>query len=237
MKKISLQDIKIFENENYIIINKPPFFSTLDDKGSEQTILLLAKTENQNYQVAHRIDKETSGALVIAKNADAYRNLSIQFEKRQVDKIYHAVAEGIHNIDGLKIELPLSISARGNVKVDHRGGKPSQTMVKTEKAFKHYTLIKCKPLTGRMHQIRVHLASIGASLVQDELYGGKQLFLSSLKRKFNLKKETEEQPLIKRFALHAYSISFKDLDGKTIEIVAPYPKDFDVLIKQLEKWD
>lgn len=237
MKKITLEDIKVFENDNYIVINKPPFFATLEDKGSTQTVQLLCEEENPDYQICHRIDKETSGALAIAKNPEAYRNLAIQFEKRTVDKLYHAVSEGIHDIDGVRIDRPLKISARGNVKVDYRGGKPSETMVKTEKLFKHYTLFKCKPLTGRMHQIRVHLASVDAPLVHDDLYGGKPVLLSKLKRNFNLKQQTEELPIIRRFALHAYSIAFKDVDGTEISVVAEYPKDFAVLLKQLNKWD
>jgi 23S rRNA pseudouridine955/2504/2580 synthase len=79
------------------------------------------------------------------------------------------------------------------------------------------------------------LAYLKSPICGDELYGGKPLFLSSLKRRFNLKKDTEESPIMQRVSLHAYSIGFKGMEGENIEVVAPYPKDFGVLIKQLEK--
>jgi 23S rRNA pseudouridine955/2504/2580 synthase len=88
-----------------------------------------------------------------------------------------------------------------------------------------------------MHQIRLHLAFLGAPITGDELYGGKPFFLSQVKRKFNLKKETEEQPLMKRMALHAFSLQFMNLSDVDQCIEAPYPKDMDVLLKQLTLHD
>jgi 23S rRNA pseudouridine955/2504/2580 synthase len=85
-----------------------------------------------------------------------------------------------------------------------------------------------------MHQIRLHLASQGASITGDETYGGKPFLLSAIKRGFNLKKGTEEETFMKRMALHAFSLEFEDLSGNRIKIEAPYPKDFQALIKQLE---
>jgi 23S rRNA pseudouridine955/2504/2580 synthase len=84
-----------------------------------------------------------------------------------------------------------------------------------------------------MHQIRIHLSTLNASITGDEQYGGKPFFLSTLKRGFNLKKETEELPIIKRMALHAFSLTFKNLAGEEKTVEAPYPKDMRVLIKQL----
>ena len=92
------------------------------------------------------------------------------------------------------------------------------------------------PITGRMHQIRIHLACLKAPIVADSMYGGKDIFLSELKKKFHLKQDTEELPLIRRVALHAHSLSFNLLDGSPIAVEAPYPKDFGVLVKQLEKF-
>lgn len=87
-----------------------------------------------------------------------------------------------------------------------------------------------------MHQIRVHLATLKASIVGDEMYRGKPVFLSQLKRGYTLTKNKEEQPIMKRFALHAKSIKI-NLNGEDLTFEAPYPKDFAVLIKQLEKFD
>jgi 23S rRNA pseudouridine955/2504/2580 synthase len=97
-----------------------------------------------------------------------------------------------------------------------------------------HTLVACTPVTGRMHQIRLHIAYLGAPITGDELYGGKPFFLSHVKKKFNLKKETEEEPLIKRMALHAFSLQFTDLSENTQCVEAGYPKDLAVLLKQLE---
>ncbi len=234
MMKMKFESLIIHEDEQYLIVNKPPFVSTLEDRMDPTNMLSAAKAYNEDVQVCHRLDKETSGILVFSKNADAYRNLAIQFEKREVEKVYHAISHGIHDYDGLKVDVSLSISGKGIVRVD-REGKVAETRIKTGEVFKHHTLFYCKPITGRTHQIRVHLAYIQASIVNDTMYGGKDIFLSDIKKKFNLKKDQEEQPLIKRVALHSRSIQFTDLNGKTINADAAYPKDFEVLVKQLRK--
>ncbi|MEX2514111.1 MAG: pseudouridine synthase [Cyclobacteriaceae bacterium] len=234
MKKIDFKDLIIFQNEDYLVVNKPPYISTLEDRHEAQNILHLAREYDPDAQVCHRLDKETSGCLVIAKNTGAYRNIAIQFENREVEKVYHAVAEGIHDFDGILVDRNLTASNNGIARIAV-GGKPSQTVFKTLKTYRSHTLIACKPITGRLHQIRVHLAYLGAPICGDELYGGKPLFLSSLKKKFNLKKDTEEQPIMQRVSLHAYSIGFLGMKGELISVIAPYPKDFEVLIRQLEK--
>lgn len=233
--KYNFKDWIVGEDEDYVIINKPPFIASLEDRHTSFNVLAAVKSHYPDPQLCHRLDKETSGILVIAKNPEAYRNLAMQFEAREVEKVYHAVVNGVHDIDGVLIEAPLYTGASGKVRVSFSKGKPSATLVKTAKAYKGATLIYCKPITGRMHQIRVHAAYLKASLVNDLAYGGKELFLSQLKKKFNLKKDTEEQPLIKRVALHSFSIKFKNVKGKEVSYEAEYPKDFKVLIKQLEK--
>jgi 23S rRNA pseudouridine955/2504/2580 synthase len=85
-----------------------------------------------------------------------------------------------------------------------------------------------------MHQIRVHLSVLGAPIIGDTVYGGKPFFLSQVKRGFNLKKETEERPFMKRMALHAFSLEFLDLEGNALKVQAPYQKDMQALIRQLE---
>jgi len=232
--KLNFKELILFEDHEYIIVNKPPYLSTLEDRNDPVNLLQLAKDYHPDAQMGHRLDKETSGVIAIAKTPEAYRHLSIQFEKRQVNKLYRAVVEGIHDFDEEAIEAPLHVMANGIVKVSPQG-KPSLTMVKTIQAYRQHTLVGCILMTGRMHQIRVHLSWKKAPIVADETYGGKPFYLSDLKRKFNLKKGTEEQPLIKRVALHAYRLTFYGPDQRVIEAEAPYPKDMAVLIKQLEK--
>jgi 23S rRNA pseudouridine955/2504/2580 synthase len=226
MKVPSFKELIIFENDDYIVVNKPPHFSTLDERTQAANIKDMAKAYAADSQVCHRLDKETSGALAIAKNPEAYRHLAIQFE----------VVDGIQDFTDVNVYLPIYAQNNGIVKIDREKGKLAETFFNTIKAYKKHTLVQCLPVTGRMHQIRIHLSCLKAPIVCDETYGGKLIFLSELKKKgFNLKQDTEEQPLIKRVALHAYSLSFALLNGESIQITAPYPKDFDVLVKQLEK--
>lgn len=234
MKKIDFKDLILFENEDYLVINKLPYLSTLDDRHEAQNILDLAKGYTPDAQVCHRLDKETSGCLAIAKHPAAYRNIAIQFEDRKVDKIYHAVVEGIHDYKDVLVDKNLLANNKGIAKVS-KDGKPAQTYFKTVKTYFKHSLIECKPVTGRLHQIRVHLAYLKSPICGDDTYGGKPLYLSELKRRFNLKKNTEEQPIMQRVSLHAYALNFTGVKGESIEVVAPYPKDLDVLIKQLEK--
>src|SRR5690606_17703269 len=114
--------------------------------------------------------------------------------------------------------------------------KRAETYFKSLTYFKHFTLVECRPVTGRMHQIRVHLATQRASIVGDEMYKGKPIFLSQLKRGYTLGKDQEEQAIMKRFALHAKELDIT-IDGEQYHFEAPYPKDFATLLKQLEKFD
>ncbi|MEX2593959.1 MAG: pseudouridine synthase [Anditalea sp.] len=234
MKKTDFENLILFENGDYIVINKPPYLSTLEDRHESQNILHLAKMYLPDAQVSHRLDKETSGCLIIAKHPEAYRNTAIQFEDRKIDKTYHAVVDGIHEYNHTLVDRGIVATNKGIARIN-KAGKQAITYFTTLKTYFAHSLIECKPVTGRLHQIRVHLAYLKSPICGDELYGGKPLYLSSLKRRFNLKKGTEESPIMQRVSLHAYSIGFEGLDGKPIVVMAPYPKDFAVLIKQLEK--
>jgi 23S rRNA pseudouridine955/2504/2580 synthase len=234
MKKIEFKDLILFENEDFIVVNKPPYLSTLDDRHEAQNMLHLAKQYSPDAQVCHRLDKETSGCLIIARHPEAYRHMAMQFEDRSVQKIYHAVVDGVHDFRQTMVDRNLLANNKGISKVSP-DGKPALTYFETLRTYYHHSLVACNPITGRMHQIRVHLSYLNAPICGDELYGGKSLYLSKIKRKFNLKKGTEEEPLMQRVALHAYSIEFSLLDGSKQLVEAPYPKDFTVLIKQLEK--
>lgn len=234
MKKIDFKDLILFENEDYLVINKLPYLSTLDDRHEAQNILDLAKQYTPDAQVCHRLDKETSGCLVIAKHPEAYRNIAIQFEDRKVNKVYHAVVEGIHEYDNILVDRNIHATNKGLAKIT-KEGKPAQTIFKTLRTYYAHSLIECRPITGRLHQIRVHLAHLKSPICGDEMYGGKPLYLSALKRRFNLKKGTDELPIMQRVSLHAYAIAFDGVKGERIEVQAPYPKDFEVLVKQLEK--
>jgi len=229
------ESLILYEDDDHIVIDKPPFISSLEDRNEDINILKLSKRYYAGSQLCHRLDKETSGVLIIAKNQDAYRFMSRQFESRTVEKEYHAVSEGLHSFKDLRLDKPISIISKGVARVDPRYGKRSVTIFNSMRAFKTHTLIRCMPQTGKMHQIRVHLAFLGAPITGDLVYGGKPFFLSSIKRNYKLGKFEEEHPLIHRLALHAYRVKFKMLSGDYKEVIAPYPKDFRVLLNQLEK--
>jgi 23S rRNA pseudouridine955/2504/2580 synthase len=237
--KLKFEDLILFENEDFLVVNKPPHLATLDERTADRggSVLRLAKEYNPELQAAHRLDKETSGALAFAKNPAAYRHLAMQFEHREVTKRYHAVATGVHHLESISVFLPILPLKNGTaVKIDRAEGKVAETIFNTLQAYRGYTLVECIPITGRMHQIRIHLSCLKAPIVCDPQYGGEPIYLSSLKRKFNLKKDTEEQPLIQRVALHAHSLTFALMNGEPLRIEAPYPKDFEVLVKQLNKF-
>lgn len=238
LKKIPpFKDMIVFEDDRLIVINKPPFLSSLDERsGNEVSVLKLAKQYHPDAQVCHRLDKETSGLLLIAKNPESYRLVSIEFERRRVNKIYHAVIEGTHAFDQLKVDLPILNQGNKNVSIDRANGKKAETWFQSLVFYKHFTLVECRPVTGRMHQIRIHLATQNASIVGDSMYKGKPVFLSQIKRNYTLGKEQEEQPIMKRFSLHAKSLELTVADEK-YSFEAPYPKDFATLVKQLEKFD
>ena len=236
LNRISFEELIIFENENYTLINKPPFIASLDDRVDNKNLLSLAKELNEEYQICHRLDKETSGIVVFAKNADAYRHFAMQLENREVKKIYHAVIHGLHKFEDFEADEPLYTTSTKS-RVDFRSGKPSFTLIGTLELFKKHTLIKCFPVTGRMHQIRAHLAYHEAPIINDPTYGGQAAYLSELKRNFNHKKWEEENAMINRVALHSSQVVFKDINGEVIEGEAEYPKDFSVLLKLLRKFN
>jgi len=238
MKIPKLQDLLIYEDDHIIVVNKPPFISSLDDReGGEINILRLAKQYHEDAQICHRLDKETSGAMIIAKDPETYRFVSMQFEHREVKKVYHAIVDGTHVFNELMIDLPILNAGKGNVMISRVEGKKAETYFQSIKYFKHYTLIEARPVTGRMHQIRIHLATQRASISGDDMYGGKPVFLSQIKRGYRPSKNEEEQPIMKRFALHSREVTFKIAENESRTFTAEYPKDFGVLLKLLEKND
>jgi 23S rRNA pseudouridine955/2504/2580 synthase len=237
MKFPKLQDILLFSDDNLLVLNKPSGITTEGENAAGQVSLSdIVKKTYPEAMMVHRIDRETSGVILAARNSDTYRYLSVLFEKRKIAKEYRAITMGAHSFDNREINFPLSKKSNKAI-VDHREGKKAETTVNTLKAYQHFTLVQAFPHSGRFHQIRVHLASIGAPLVGDELYGGKPFFLSSVKRKYHAGKNVEEQPVMDRSALHAFSLKFEYPEGQEFYLEAPYPKDFRVTLELLDKWD
>jgi RluA family pseudouridine synthase len=194
-------------------------------------------------RAVHRLDKDTSGVLIAAKNLEAERALRTAFEHDQVQKSYWALVEGEHPlVDGeeLTIDLALGPDERrsGRMVVDELGGKAAQTRIRVLERFRGFTWLACHPLSGRTHQIRVHLAAIGFPLAVDPLYGRRdQLFLSEVKAGYRAKPGRPERPLITRLTLHAAAIEVPAprAPERSIRVEAPLPKDLAQLLKQLGK--
>ena len=141
----------IQETENWAAINKPPYVPSLPERGKFTAVSVQewAKSQWPDAILCHRIDRETSGVLLIAKNPEAYRHFSMQFEHRKVTKIYHAVVNGQLHFQDLWIDLPIIAEQVGKIKIDRKNGKPAQTRFKSLQVFRHFTLMECEPKTGR----------------------------------------------------------------------------------------
>lgn len=231
----------IYADESFVVLNKRSGLLIAADRYNpdEPRLDLIAEKEFGKLFAVHRIDKDTSGLIIYARTPEAQKELSMQFEKRVVHKTYHALVYGHPMWDTLKVDLPLlpDGDARHRTVVDKRIGKPSVTDFRLIGNCGPFSWVEAKPLTGRTHQIRVHLAANGFSIVCDPLYGGNQkpVRLSEIKKRWNGDEE-EERPLLKRLALHAYKIEFKHPStGEMVSFTAAYPKDMDATRKQLAK--
>jgi len=236
MRKTPLYTI-IFQDENIIAVNKASGVSVGGDRWDESKERLDKIIESDlklsKIFTIHRIDKETSGLVVFAKKKEAHRNLSIAFEKRNVEKKYIAVVHG--RPSWKETTCDLALVPNGNKKhmtiIDKYRGKESLTIFINLVNAGNYSVLEARPQTGRIHQIRVHAASIGHPVVCDELYGKlSPVKLSSFKKGWRGDPH-EEKPLLARLGLHA-----KELILPTGELLeAPLAKDMSSLIKQMEK--
>ncbi len=231
----------IFEDEHIVVFNKASGILTAADRYDNDAPRLdvLAEENHGKLLAVHRIDKDTSGLIVYAKTAEAHRELSMAFEKREVKKVYHALVYGRPMWEEKLCDASLMIDgdARHRSVVNKRQGKSSKTQFKVLGSCNAFSWIEARPITGRTHQIRAHLLHEGFQIVCDPLYGGNQkaIRLSDIKRSWK-GDVFEERPLLERLALHAYSIEFAHpITGEQVQFVAPYSKDMDSLRKQLAK--
>lgn len=237
MKRTIFKDWICFEHEQFIAINKPAGISTLHERSGESlSIIELARNFDSNLRLCHRIDRDTTGLLLLARDEEHYKAINLLFEMRLITKKYLAVVWGKPEWEQVTVSLPLAAAKQGRSKVDQRGGKPSETELKLLKAFKGCALIEARPKTGRLHQIRVHTSAIGFPIMGDITYGGEVPYIQHFKRKFTPSNKKGAVPMIRRMALHAQSLEF-ELGGQSFLIEAPIPDDMMVLMKQLDKYD
>ena len=200
-------------DEELLVVDKPAGLPVLPDgwqAGSEYLVRLL-EAQYGRIWVVHRLDKVTSGVMVVARTPDAHRSLSMQFEQRGARKVYHAIVSGVpewteHTASQ---RLRSNVGHKHRTAVDPRHGKRSTTVFRVVELFRSHTLVEASPLTGRTHQVRAHAAAMRCPLLGDVLYGASA---------------TE---IITRPALHALSLSFTHpQSGQRVTYSAPYPDDF-----------
>jgi len=207
----------LFEDPHLLAVSKPSGQVVIPGRGNLPGEPLITEVERQTGQkmfVVHRIDRGASGLVLIAKSPQAHRFLSLQFERREVKKAYLVLVQGTQDSGG-PIEEPLRAFGSGRIGVD-AAGKPSVTEFQVRERLKGATLLEVSPLTGRRHQIRVHLFSLGHPVMGDPLYG-------------------KDRPVggMPRLMLHAWTLEFRHPDGRILALRADPPPDFESVLTRL----
>jgi len=238
---MKIRDIVVFENDDFIVLNKPSGLLSIPDReGKEISLKNLLQENYGNIFTVHRLDRDTSGLIAFAKNETTHKHLSKQFEERSTRKIYNGLVLGKPQPAQGLIDVPIAehYAQQGKMMTSAKG-KTSITEFEVVEQFRLYAWMQFTILTGRTHQIRVHMNHIGHPVACDTLYGdGKPILLSSFKKKFKLSKaEDEERAILNRLALHASELSFSGNDNKVVKFTAEIPKDLKALLQQLRKWN
>lgn len=237
----------LYEDASHLAVNKPAGTTVLPTRagGGREFFNGLVLHLNPDWpraarfirpHIVHRLDRDTSGVLLIGKNSHAGSHLARQFEHRRTRKRYLALMEGVPPKAEFTVELPLSKKKGSAVEmaVDLRKGKPSATEFRIVRAFGRFSLVEAVPRTGRQHQIRVHAAAIGFPLAVDFLYGRRRVLTEA-----DLSGGPAAEPgavLLARCPLHAASLEYRDPEDGTLRLVeAPLPGDMARLIARLER--
>lgn len=208
----------LFENADYLAVDKPEGIVSIAEAGRGGLPELLKDVFAGRLYPVHRLDREASGVIVYAKNADAHRQLNGQFDRREVRKTYLALVLGATGPASGLINAPIREFGSGRMGVDARRGKPSSTDWKVAERLDGATLVRVYPATGRRHQIRVHLYHIGHPILGDLKYGDPTI-----------------QGRYPRLMLHAVAIEFALPSGERVTVEAPIPPSFEAVLQSLRK--
>lgn len=252
MARFKANDLALWWDDSLLAVNKPAGLTVLQDGFDPDAPHLrsILEAEFGPLWIVHRIDRDTSGLVVLARSEAAHRALNQQFSTRQVGKLYHGLVPGAPAWDEKTVRLPLRADGdrRHRTVIDHQRGKPSTTRLRVLESFPipnhprqpnppSYSLIEARPQTGRTHQIRAHLAAIGFALVADGLYGPEAgLWLSQVKPNYH-GDLSKERALLGRLGLHAHTLFLEHpISGESLKLEAPYAKDFAATLRQLRRY-
>ncbi len=237
----------LFEDDYLVAINKAPGMVVHPAKGHWAGTLTSALAYHfeklssigglARPGIVHRLDRDTSGVILIAKTDASHLSLSKQFEERKVEKEYFAIVSPVPDRDRDLIDKPIGAHPyqreKKAIRVGHSTSRAATTFYEVIDRFRGFASVSVKPKTGRTHQIRVHLAHIGTPVLCDALYSGR----ARLTMKEITKRAEDELPLLERQALHAHRISFSHpQSGKQIEIVAELPKDIRETLETIREY-
>jgi len=234
-----------YESRSVLVIAKPPGLATVPGRtGGEGSIhgMLAGLGPADDLRIVHRLDRDTSGCLMLGKGVEAARHFDEQFRKGLVAKTYVALVHGVPAQERFSIDAWLGPDPRRPGKVmassgERKAFRKAHTDVNRTRAFRRHALLALHPTTGRGHQLRVHLQSVGHPIVGDRDYGGEPLLLSSLKTGYKRRPGVRERPLVDRLFLHAERVSFCDLDGTQVTVETPLPEDLVMALQKLEDFD
>lgn len=234
----------LFEDEHLVAINKPAFMVVHPAKGHWSGTLTAALAFHfqrlssiggpTRPGIVHRLDRDTSGVIIVAKTDQAHMELATQFEKRTVEKEYFAIVSPAPDKDRDLIDKPIGAHPyqreKKAIREGHATSRPASSFYEVIDRFQGFASVRVKPKTGRTHQIRVHMAHLGSSVLCDRLYSGRaRLMLKDLTRR-----QGDDEVLLERQALHAHRIKFKHpMSGDFTEITAALPPDIERTIKAI----
>lgn len=250
----------IYEDDTLLAFDKPAGLLVAPDrwdKARENLMGLVHAQIGRHVANVHRLDADTSGVLLCTKTKPALDFVSGQFQAKHAQKEYHAMVAVLPPEEAMKVVAPVrddlgglpaafevelalgpDEAQPGRMRVfRRRGGKPSLSSFRTLEAFGRFAWLECRPHTGRTHQLRIHLAAVGAPILGDRFYGVPEikLLLSQLKRGY--KGRDQEKPLLDRLALHASALTIVHPEThQPVTVRAPLPHEFEVALKYLRKF-
>ncbi len=245
----------IYEDDDIIILNKQPGIVVHPARGNRHGTLVNALMFYSDRLssglgefrpgIVHRLDRQTSGVMIVTKNDPAQWKIAKQFEQRTTNKTYLAIVHGTPELSADRIKAPLGVhpTIRERYSIRPETGKEAITFYEVIEAFRGFSLLKLSPKTGRTHQIRVHLSHLKHPIVADALYGGKLIYPWQLadaeppRLSVERQKQGVEEPVIGRVALHAFSIEFRHpTSGEIVRFEAPLPDDMQNFLELLRKY-